>query len=554
MKNMGIRSNYHLPCLLIILAIASLLRFSELSLRPMHTDEAVHAFKFAQLLENGYYVYDKHEYHGPTLNYLSLPVAWIKGQDKLQNINESSLRLVAAIFGISLLLLLLPLRKTAGWPVVLLTMSMLALSPPLVYYSRYYIHEVLLIFFNLGWVISLLRFQLSKKSSWLIVAGVFAGLMVATKETWIIIAGGQILAWGIVNHADLMTKEKRKMLRAQCSVNNLSLFLIPAILTAGLLFSSFLSNPAGMIDALLTYKTYLSRAGDLSAHGQPWHYYLNLPVMNHCHSFPFRADLWLVMLGLGGIIMAISGGKGSMIFPGSAESKTDMVAGHGISAETLQRFFALMIIFPTIIFFAIPYKTPWNGLYTYTWLAFPAASLLIRIYALLKTKAVRTGFIMAVVLVFIHLASQVYSDNFVNHDKPCNPFTYAHPENDVMKIKDVINQVALSGPMGYDMHIEVVVLDHGYWPLPWYLRHFSNAGWYDTVEMGSSPAPLLIFSPELTPEITQKLFDIPAPGQRHLYVPLFEVDPELRPGVPVAVYLRKDHYDMYIRQINASLP
>jgi predicted membrane-bound mannosyltransferase len=59
------------------LAAGVLLRLPQLGMRPMHTDEAVHAIKFGALLETGTYRYDKNEYHGPTLNYLTLLPAWL---------------------------------------------------------------------------------------------------------------------------------------------------------------------------------------------------------------------------------------------------------------------------------------------------------------------------------------------------------------------------------------------------------------------------------------------------------------------------------------------
>jgi len=65
-------------CVLILAAtiVALALRLPRLALRPMHGDEAVHADKFGDLLESGVYAYDPNEYHGPTLNYLTLVPAW----------------------------------------------------------------------------------------------------------------------------------------------------------------------------------------------------------------------------------------------------------------------------------------------------------------------------------------------------------------------------------------------------------------------------------------------------------------------------------------------
>ena len=70
--------------LLILTAIiaALALRLPQLQQRPMHTDEAVHAIKFGSLLEDGYYRYDSFEFHGPTLNYLTLVPAWLGSAQK----------------------------------------------------------------------------------------------------------------------------------------------------------------------------------------------------------------------------------------------------------------------------------------------------------------------------------------------------------------------------------------------------------------------------------------------------------------------------------------
>ena len=67
---------------LVALALAAglALRLARLDVRPMHHDEANQAVKFGALLERGEYRYDAHDHHGPTLYYLTLPVAWLRGQ------------------------------------------------------------------------------------------------------------------------------------------------------------------------------------------------------------------------------------------------------------------------------------------------------------------------------------------------------------------------------------------------------------------------------------------------------------------------------------------
>jgi predicted membrane-bound mannosyltransferase len=87
-------------CVLILIAAVAAIgvRTLNLSQRPMHVDEAVHADKFRDLLENGRYVYNPHEYHGPTLNYATLVPALLSGAGTYVQVTESTLRIVPVVF------------------------------------------------------------------------------------------------------------------------------------------------------------------------------------------------------------------------------------------------------------------------------------------------------------------------------------------------------------------------------------------------------------------------------------------------------------------------
>ena len=77
---------------LAAILLAAALRCPGLALRPMHADEAVHADKFGTLLEGGDYAYDLSEYHGPTLYYLTLLPAWLRGEGRYVEIGRASCR------------------------------------------------------------------------------------------------------------------------------------------------------------------------------------------------------------------------------------------------------------------------------------------------------------------------------------------------------------------------------------------------------------------------------------------------------------------------------
>jgi predicted membrane-bound mannosyltransferase len=80
---------------------ALLFRVVRLDVRPMHHDEANQAVKFGDLLERGEYRFDPNDHHGPSLYYLTLPVARVAGETTLAELSETTLRLVPALFGAS---------------------------------------------------------------------------------------------------------------------------------------------------------------------------------------------------------------------------------------------------------------------------------------------------------------------------------------------------------------------------------------------------------------------------------------------------------------------
>ena len=148
-----------LPCCSHGRALA--LRLPGLAERPMHGDEAVHAYKFNELRQSGVYRYDPEEYHGPTLYYLTLPVVWLSGAQDFAHTTEVTYRLVPALLGMLLVPLLWLLRRRWSARALVVTAILTASSPALVFYSRYYIQETLLVFFTFVVLVAGWRFAVS---------------------------------------------------------------------------------------------------------------------------------------------------------------------------------------------------------------------------------------------------------------------------------------------------------------------------------------------------------------------------------------------------------
>src|SRR3954463_875350 len=88
---------------LLLIAAAALSFWARgLNQRLMHQDEAIGADKFHELWETHKYKYDPFEYHGPTLNYFTLPVVWFGGAKSYVETSEATYRMVTVLFGVGL--------------------------------------------------------------------------------------------------------------------------------------------------------------------------------------------------------------------------------------------------------------------------------------------------------------------------------------------------------------------------------------------------------------------------------------------------------------------
>jgi uncharacterized protein (TIGR03663 family) len=290
---------------LLAVILAAGLRLPNLALRPMHTDEAVHAIKFGQLLEENQYRYDRREYHGPTLNYFTLIAAWLSGTDQLSQVTESTLRIVPVFFGVLLILLLLPVADRLGFAAVVWAAVFAAISPAMVFYSRYYIPEMLLVFFTFAVIVAGFRYTQNPRIGWALLAGAFLGLMHTTKETSIIAFGSMVLALLLVlftsRTADKLVKGSLGRIKPLHIVAGI---LVAAVLST-LFYSSFFTNPRGVIDSVFAYKNYFHQAGECKFHIHPWYYYLKMLIYSKYDTGPAWTEAIIVILAAVGFIVAV---------------------------------------------------------------------------------------------------------------------------------------------------------------------------------------------------------------------------------------------------------
>src|SRR5580765_1138830 len=182
-------------CAGLITAVAAFLRFFWLDLKPLHHDEGVNGFFLTNLVRNGVYKYDPANYHGPTLYYIALPFV------KLFGLETIPIRVSVAIFGVLTVVLALYLKRYIGRLGSLFAALFLALSPGMVFISRYFIHEMFFVFLSLAIVVSILFFIEKRKAGYCAVIWLVLLLLVCILPLAEMLAGhlGGENEWVVIN-------------------------------------------------------------------------------------------------------------------------------------------------------------------------------------------------------------------------------------------------------------------------------------------------------------------------------------------------------------------
>jgi uncharacterized protein (TIGR03663 family) len=501
--------------LLAATLVALALRCPDLGRRPMHNDEAVNAIKFRSLWEQGSYQYDPKEHHGPALFYATLVWAKLTRAGDFAQFDEARLRGLTVLFGIGLILLLPLIADGLGRHATVCAGVLTAISPAMVYYSRDYIHEMLLVFFTFlaaagGW-----RYYRSRRIGWALLTGAAIGLMQSTKETFVLALAA--LATALVANGLLRRRGGAGGNPAPFQFNawHAAAAMGVWLLTVLAFFSSFFTHAGGPLDALRTYLPWLDRAAGDSPHVHPWNFYLARLLFFHVGNGPVWSEGLILGLALVGFLVAV-------VRKGPPDAHAGFV-----------RFAALYTLALTLIYSAIAYKTPW------CMLGFWQGTILLAgvgaVAVLQRARGRWMKFSAAILLLggAGQLAGQAWQASERYAADRRNPWVYAQTSPDILQLVGQLDALARVDPQGRHLLMKVMAPGSDYWPLPWYLRAFDQVGWWS--EMPANPfAPVMIVS-------TKFHADLDRTGT-HVMTGLFE----LRPDAFLELYVQSDLWRAYV--------
>ena len=550
--------------LAVLLAIAGALalRVPKLDTRPLHNDEAVNAVKVSELWQEGRYAYDPDEFHGPTLHYATLPFLWLSGARNSDELADATLRLAPVVSGVGLILLLLLLADGLGREAVAWAAIFTAVSPAMVFYSRYFIHEMLLLFFTAltmgaGWryvqarssrrVSSLspqpgegweateaLAAQESQRghhpspsgplpvegrgkseARWSVVAGAGLGLMFATKETFVLAVAAMGLAAIATARWTAPKGARVQSLLALWNWKHAALAMSVTFIIWLLLFSSFFTHFAGLLDSIRAYLPWLKRAGGHSPHIHPWSFYLQRLAWFHPAKGPVWSEGLILILAVVGALASFAGKK-----------------------SPLCCFLALYTIILTAIYSAISYKTPWCLLSFFQGMILLAGVGAAALVEFFRARPLKVVVVMALLGLTAQLSWQAWRASFVYPTDRRNPYVYAQTVPDLLNLVHRAEGLARVAPTGYETIVKIIAPDSDYWPLPWYLRRFKHLGWYE--KLPDDPfAPIVVVASKLDARLDDKS------DRKWIMVGLTE----LRPGKFFELYVELELWKKYVETL-----
>ncbi len=474
--------------LLFFFLLAFSLRLALIEHRPLHHDEGVNGYFMTGLMERGHYAYNPENYHGPSFYFLSVIPFILFGKNVL------ALRFMPALLGSMLVLLLFPLRKRLGFAGTATTAFFVCFSPALFYYSIYAIHEILFVFFSIASIVSLVEFVETAREKWLYSAAVFLAFLFTTKEASFyfgpLILG--IFAFSLFCCKPGIRSAFRKKRNIKMAFIAICLFF--AVYTV--VFTSFFSNPQGLIDSVKGPFIWLTQPSLHAGHEKPFYYYFELLFF---YEFP------LLALGLLGAIVAF------------------------LKKNPSFSFFGVFVIAVLLAASTVEYKVPWILINFLAPFAFLAGFFVKESIDFLNEK---NRFIALAFIVFL-LASVFFTLMVffaLNVEIPAseeNKLAYVHT---TMQAKSVIEKITKMHELDKGFTL-AIVSKQSIWPLPWIFEDF-NVTYYGLEENN--------FESILNSGFTVVLFE--KNGESSALNPEgFEKEPfSLRPGLDMIAFYKKN--------------
>ena len=557
----------------IVTAIAVFLRFYDLALKPMHHDEGVNGYFLITLFRDGIYKYDPTNYHGPTLYYIALVFTKIFGLDTLP------VRWSVAVFGVLTVVLIFFLKDYIGKIGSLAAALFIALSPGMVFISRYFIHEMFFVFISLAMVVSVLLFIEKRRAGYFAVAWLalilfvcflpsalnLANIVGAENMSFVWILRGvfflieavlvyfiikTLLDWDGGRPIYLMLASVSAMLLL--ATKETAFITIVTVLIAAVCVRLWQKIYVGMgfdigrdelAPVALKFATFKEKLGDnknkmvIAVICAAIFVYVGILFYSSFFTFWEGVgrffEAYTVWTKTGSKDHTQNGYLAYVKWLLKVESPIVILSAVGalIALAKGRHKFAIFTAFWAFgLFLAytiIPYKTPWLAL------SFLLPMAIIAGYGINEIFASRDIILKLLAGLLILAATgilgyQTYDLNFVRYDDDSMPYVYAHTRRGFLDLIKQIEFYAEKSGKGKEATIEVVSPD--YWAMPWYTRDYPKANYHGRIVPATTSEMIVAKKDDQEADVIREY------SAHYKWVGTYP----LRPGVDLLLLVRKD--------------
>ncbi|HEX2986607.1 MAG TPA: flippase activity-associated protein Agl23 [Chloroflexota bacterium] len=521
----------------VIALIAVATRFWDLGSRAIHHDESLHALYSWYLYIGRGYVHDP-MMHGP-FQFFGNAFFYL-----LFGASDYTARMLAATSGVWLVLAPYFLRREMGRLAAIVASILFAFSPVFLYFSRFTREDIYMAAWEMVMVVGLFGYLRTKAPRWLYTAVIGLGFAFATKES--VYITGFIFVMAFVIEAGFALGRGRSprgwTLLASLSPRDWVVTVAIFFTIYVLLFTTFFTNPKGIISGSIGALQYWFAQHDVQRGGQPAFYYLMLlplyeflplsaaiaglvvaavqRTLSRQNFFVWFMAIWFLSAL---VIYSYAGEKMPWIMTHITQPLIFLaavsVAGllRRLNRSLLRSGPALLALCLTGILAA----TLLGGMVaaepvTGTQLGLQAAQLqrlamwllVVVLLAGLVGIGVRygsrlvlvpagLGFAVALFLLSVHTAWGVA---YARGDVPQDMLVYVQTSPDVPRFVQEIDRISYQTGAGKDMKI---LLDGGYndetgqhesiaWPFEWYLRDYKARTYYSKTLPTPADAPVIL--------------------------------------------------------------
>ena len=418
------------PGVIVLMLVALLTRIIILDARPMDHDEGVVAYLTYQLFKNGYYRYDP-AFHGPFIYFATAALFKLFGDSEIVT------RLLVVFFSLIGIFTALKMERWMGkgaWIFALV----LIFSPSILYYSRYFRNDIIVLSSFLVVIYAYLRWVESEKERYVYLATLFFAIIMSSKENgYIYLATFLSFAflYGIFSERGAYLKKKL----LEWNLKKARICVISAIIFASIfvpLYSAGFADMDGVYRATIGGVEHWLSMHEQKDHWKPIYYYSKILL---------RYEFFTLAIAFAAIPQFWKRVRAASRF------------------EYLAAYWSVTAL---IAYHILSHKVPWLLVHMVAPLAMFGSIYAGKLFDVWENR----GFRLSLLIVFAAMLAVSIQINYINYNDAREDLIYIQVQPSAVELAERLKADVEAGKK-----VLVYEESNDYWPLPWYLRNVSVA-------------------------------------------------------------------------------